>query len=175
MKFGSLLVYAAAILPCASAARNSTSPRASRHTSYVSTLPSSRRTVLSSSRSTDYAHPSEIESRIYTTVISTAYTTYCPSPTVIPVGNITYTVTKPTTLTISNCPCTVVKTGIPPVKTKKYSASTSSSRTPSSSNLSTHHPRPSKSKAIYTTVISTAYTTYCPVGHCRKRYYRAVS
>ncbi|EME46411.1 hypothetical protein DOTSEDRAFT_51901 [Dothistroma septosporum NZE10] len=35
------------------------------------------------------------------------YTTYCPSPTVLSVGNKTYTVTTATTLTITDCSCTV--------------------------------------------------------------------
>lgn len=43
----------------------------------------------------------------YTTQVVTAYTTYCPEATKITYGANTYTVTKPTTLTISDCPCTV--------------------------------------------------------------------
>ncbi|MCJ1430360.1 hypothetical protein MMC29_008278 [Sticta canariensis] len=45
----------------------------------------------------------------YTTEIVTAYTTYCPSPTAITHGNKIYTVTEATTLTITNCPCTLTK------------------------------------------------------------------
>ncbi|MCJ1269315.1 hypothetical protein MMC22_009206 [Lobaria immixta] len=45
----------------------------------------------------------------YTTEIVTAYTTYCPSPTAITHGTHTYTVTEATTLTITNCPCTLTK------------------------------------------------------------------
>jgi hypothetical protein len=43
----------------------------------------------------------------YTTEVVTAYTTYCPAATEITHGTNTYTVTEPTTLTISDCPCTV--------------------------------------------------------------------
>jgi hypothetical protein len=43
----------------------------------------------------------------YTTKVVTAYTTYCPYATQITHGTNTYTVTEPTTLTISDCPCTV--------------------------------------------------------------------
>ncbi|OWT42397.1 hypothetical protein VFPPC_11771 [Pochonia chlamydosporia 170] len=65
------------------------------------------------------------------TIIRTAYTTYCPEPTKFAVGNITYTVTKPTTLTITNCPCTLTKTGTTsmntttpsPPQTKKFTTS----------------------------------------------------
>jgi hypothetical protein len=45
----------------------------------------------------------------YTTEIVSSYVTYCPEPTKITHGGVTYTVTKPTTLTITNCPCTVTK------------------------------------------------------------------
>jgi len=43
----------------------------------------------------------------YTTEVVTAYTTYCPEPTTLTHGDKTYTVTKATTLTISDCPCTI--------------------------------------------------------------------
>lgn len=38
-----------------------------------------------------------------TTKVVTAITTYCPSPTTLTYNNKTYTVTKATTLTITNC------------------------------------------------------------------------
>jgi len=43
----------------------------------------------------------------YTTEIVTAITTYCPGPTTLTHGGSTYTVTEATTLTISDCPCTI--------------------------------------------------------------------
>ena len=46
---------------------------------------------------------------VYTTEVVTALTTYCPAPTTITHGTKTYTVTKPTTLTITDCPCTISK------------------------------------------------------------------
>ncbi|KAF4454462.1 clock-controlled 6 (CCG-6) [Fusarium albosuccineum] len=45
----------------------------------------------------------------YTTEVVTAYTTYCPGPTEITHGGKTYTVTEATTLTITDCPCTISK------------------------------------------------------------------
>ena len=45
----------------------------------------------------------------YTTEVVTALTTYCPMATQITMGNTTYTVTKATTLTITDCPCTIRK------------------------------------------------------------------
>jgi hypothetical protein len=45
----------------------------------------------------------------YTTEIHTAYTTVCPASTQLTFNGVTYTVSESTTLTISNCPCTIVK------------------------------------------------------------------
>jgi len=55
----------------------------------------------------------------YVTEVVTAYTTYCPEPTKITHGGKTYTVTKATTLTITDCPCTVTKPA-PPASTPVY-------------------------------------------------------
>ncbi|KAG6052410.1 hypothetical protein E4U33_000542 [Claviceps sp. LM78 group G4] len=52
----------------------------------------------------------------YTTEVVTALTTYCPLATTLTYGNKTYTVKSATTLTITDCPCTVhkpVETGTP--------------------------------------------------------------
>jgi hypothetical protein len=46
---------------------------------------------------------------VYTTEVVTSYTTYCPYPTTVVHGEKTYTVTEATTLTITDCPCTIVK------------------------------------------------------------------
>jgi len=45
----------------------------------------------------------------YTTEIVTALTTYCPYATTVENNGVTYTITEATTLTITNCPCTVTK------------------------------------------------------------------
>ncbi|KAF2147273.1 uncharacterized protein K452DRAFT_217516 [Aplosporella prunicola CBS 121167] len=45
----------------------------------------------------------------YVTEVLTAYTTYCPEPTEIAHNGKTYTVTEASTLTITDCPCTVSK------------------------------------------------------------------
>nr|AAA98470.1 similar to yeast Sed1p; ccg-6 putative polypeptide; Method: conceptual translation supplied by author [Neurospora crassa] len=50
----------------------------------------------------------------YTTEIVTVVTTYWPGPTEITHGGNTYTVTEATTLTISDCPCTVPSPSSPP-------------------------------------------------------------
>ncbi|KAH6716928.1 hypothetical protein BKA61DRAFT_314999 [Leptodontidium sp. MPI-SDFR-AT-0119] len=46
---------------------------------------------------------------VYETITTTAITTYCPYPTEIVHNSKTYTVTEATTLTITDCPCTVTK------------------------------------------------------------------
>jgi hypothetical protein len=46
---------------------------------------------------------------VYTTEIHTAYTTVCPAATQLTFNGVTYTVSESTTLTITNCPCTIVK------------------------------------------------------------------
>jgi len=45
----------------------------------------------------------------YTTEVVTEFTTFCPSPTTLTHGDKTYTVTEATTLTITDCPCTISK------------------------------------------------------------------
>ncbi|RDL38025.1 Uncharacterized protein BP5553_05458 [Venustampulla echinocandica] len=45
----------------------------------------------------------------YTTEVHTAYTTVCPASTELTFNGVTYTATESTTLTITNCPCTIVK------------------------------------------------------------------
>ncbi|RFU33480.1 hypothetical protein B7463_g2842, partial [Scytalidium lignicola] len=52
---------------------------------------------------------------VYTTITTDYYTTVCPSPTTFVAGNQTYTVTESTTLTITNCPCTISKPVSTPV------------------------------------------------------------
>lgn len=45
----------------------------------------------------------------YTTEVVTHLTTYCPESTSLTVGGTTYTVSEATTLTISDCSCTITK------------------------------------------------------------------
>ncbi|UNI13478.1 hypothetical protein JDV02_000221 [Purpureocillium takamizusanense] len=47
---------------------------------------------------------------VTTTKVVSRYTTWCPEPTTVCIGSKTYTVTKPTTLTITDCPCTITET-----------------------------------------------------------------
>lgn len=45
----------------------------------------------------------------YETVTTTVLTTYCPEATVFAHNGVDYTVTEATTLTITDCPCTIVR------------------------------------------------------------------
>ncbi|KAL7936585.1 hypothetical protein V8C35DRAFT_295887 [Trichoderma chlorosporum] len=53
-----------------------------------------------------YVPPSNVT--VVTDVVN-EYTTYCPYATQITHGSKTYTVTEPTTLTITDCPCTITR------------------------------------------------------------------
>eukprot|EP01003_Olkasia_polycarbonata_P004037 NODE_297_length_1034_cov_79.485279_g254_i0.p1 GENE.NODE_297_length_1034_cov_79.485279_g254_i0~~NODE_297_length_1034_cov_79.485279_g254_i0.p1 ORF type:complete len:159 (+),score=56.29 NODE_297_length_1034_cov_79.485279_g254_i0:172-648(+) len=63
----------------------------------------------------------------YTTQVVTSYTTYCPAPTSIVHGDKTWVVTKATTLTITDCPCTLTK----PVTSSKASSTSSAKKSTS--------------------------------------------
>ena len=48
-----------------------------------------------------------------TTAVVTALTTYCPYATELTHNGIVYTVTEETTLTITDCPCTITQVRLP--------------------------------------------------------------
>lgn len=110
----------------------------------------------------------------YTTEIVTEIVTYCPSPTTIVQNHKTYTVTEPTTLTITDCPCTVTKPVVapPPMKTPetvtKYIEHTVTKEhtvtvfdCPTAwTKPSAFHPQPGHNG--YVTEVVSELTTYCP-------------
>jgi hypothetical protein len=49
------------------------------------------------------------ETVVTSTKVVSQYTTYCPEPTTVTINSKKYTVTKATTLTITDCPCTIVE------------------------------------------------------------------
>ncbi|KAH6666861.1 putative clock-controlled protein 6 [Halenospora varia] len=88
---------------------------------------------------------------VWTTATLTAYTTYCPEPTTVVHGNKTYTATTATTLTITNCPCTV-----------SYPATTSTTIT--LSYLTTYCPAPTTiTYSSSTYPVSTPGTVTIPI------------
>ncbi|CAK7205050.1 hypothetical protein SEUCBS139899_007814 [Sporothrix eucalyptigena] len=57
---------------------------------------------------------------VTTTIIVTDFTTYCPEPTTLVFKNKTITVTSATTLTITDCPCTLECYTPPPITSTSY-------------------------------------------------------
>ncbi|TDZ13084.1 Clock-controlled protein 6 [Colletotrichum spinosum] len=107
---------------------------------------------------------------IFTTVVTTAYETYCPSPTTFIHHNITYTATSATTLTITNCPCTITTHVPPPYTTTKAIPpppvvnTTSCPPELSTTIVTVKTPKPPKPTYHNTTVIHTP-TPPKPSGH----------
>jgi len=73
---------------------------------------------------------------VYTTEVFTAYTTFCPASTELTYNGVTYTATESTTLTITNCPCTIVK----PVTTSSVVAPSSTPVYANSTTVATSAP-----------------------------------
>lgn len=48
-----------------------------------------------------------MNSTITMTTVVTAFTTYCPSPTLLTYNDVVITVTEATMITVTNCPCTL--------------------------------------------------------------------
>ncbi|KAH6655618.1 hypothetical protein BKA67DRAFT_243782 [Truncatella angustata] len=89
----------------------------------------------------------------YTTEVVTAYTTYCPAATQVTYGGKTYTITEATTLTITDCPCTVSK---PVYTTSSVICSTCTSAAASSSTAAASSSAPVYPTNNGTTVASTS-------------------
>jgi len=109
-------------------------------------------------------------SNVYTTEVVTAFTTYCPFATTLSHNGQTYTVTSATTLTITNCPCTITKSSsiapanitsshatLPPSNSSSIASATPTHSIASGSPISSI----SKSAAPYPSING---TTTAPVG-----------
>jgi len=101
---------------------------------------------------------------VYTTEVHTAYTTVCPAATELTFNGQTYTVTESTTLTITNCPCTVVK----PVTTSSvvYCNTCAPTSAPVYTNATTAAPTvaPTTTKgSVGTTVVPTSKPSSTPI------------
>lgn len=68
---------------------------------------------VTSSAAADDAGANSLPDIVATTQVLDIYTTYCPEPTVLTFQDETYTVVAPTTLTITDCPCTIVEVRSP--------------------------------------------------------------
>ncbi|RAL66540.1 hypothetical protein DID88_006230 [Monilinia fructigena] len=71
--------------------------------SVVPSIPASSSSISSSVPRTSLVGPLSSGPPLFVS----SYTTYCPSPTTVAIGNHTYTVSSATTLTVTKCPCTV--------------------------------------------------------------------
>lgn len=107
--------------------------------------------ALVASASAHYAN----QTVVYTTEVHTQYTTVCPTPTKVTYNGKTYTVTEATTLTITDCPCTVVK----PVTTTSVVVPTSK---PVYHNATTAAPTTTKA-SVGTTVVPSPRPTTTPI------------
>ncbi len=103
---------------------------------------------------------------IYTETVNTVvtkFTTYCPEATELVVNNKTITVTGETTLTVTDCPCTIPTTRVVTC-TETVCKPTSAPTTPPKTCTKKEckpKPKPTKYTSYYETVV-TEYTTYCP-------------
>ncbi|CAI4060634.1 hypothetical protein SKDZ_05G2300 [Saccharomyces kudriavzevii ZP591] len=88
----------------------------SNSSSSVIAAPSSDVIIAGNNTATPAPEPSSAVPPFYNSTATTTqyevvseFTTYCPEPTTFVTNNATYTVTAPTTLTVTNCPCTIEK------------------------------------------------------------------
>jgi hypothetical protein len=95
---------------------------------------------------------------VYTTEVYTAYTTVCPGSTELTFNGHTYTATESTTLTITNCPCTVVK----PVTTSSVVYCNTCAPPPVYTNATTVAPTTTEG-SVGTTVVPTTAPTTTPI------------
>ncbi|KAF5024488.1 hypothetical protein F66182_3428 [Fusarium sp. NRRL 66182] len=61
--------------------------------------------IMGAAQASPYKAPSN--GTVYTTEVVTHLTTYCPEPTTLTYGDKTYTITEATTLTVTDCSCTI--------------------------------------------------------------------
>lgn len=112
--------------------------------------------VAGASASYNYTTPAAPVYPVYTTEVVTGYETYCPSATEITHGGKTYTVTEATTLTITDCPCTITKPVETPVYTPVYTPSVPV-ETPVYSSPAPYYPSTNGTSAA--PVVPTVYPT----------------
>ncbi|KAI0893345.1 hypothetical protein F4806DRAFT_476672 [Annulohypoxylon nitens] len=102
------------------------------------------------------------ETAVWTTVVETDYTTYCPAATTFAWQNVTYTATTATTLTITNCPCTITYSTPPPTTFTSYPTSIPLS-TGSVGTTSYTYSNGSSTVITYTPSVSTGISGTVPI------------
>ncbi|KAK5165631.1 hypothetical protein LTR04_001180 [Oleoguttula sp. CCFEE 6159] len=126
-------------VPSSSSSSSTASATVSSSSATVSSSASSTASVITTASSTSSsvvvvstssvtvsgnATSSSASGALYVTEVVTAYTTYCPYATSVVVNNSTYTVSSATTLTISNCPCTITHSSTSSIPVAPISAGT---------------------------------------------------
>ncbi|MCJ1324984.1 hypothetical protein MMC10_001646 [Thelotrema lepadinum] len=149
-------------------------------------LPTLAFALVAGASAGEHHHSSAASNVTYTTEVVTAFTTFCPGATTLTHLGSTYTVTSATTLTITNCPCTITKpvhsssheihptslTGAPipiitsgagPTGGHHHHTSASGSPTPYGNGTahSTHH---SKTSALPSASITAATSSSAPIA-----------
>jgi len=95
----------------------------------------------------------------YTTITTTSFTTYCPEATILNHGGVIYNVTEATTLTITDCPCTLTKPVVIPTSTVLYTSCPPSSSSPAAVTRSI---APASSISGYVNLLTPIYSTGAP-------------
>jgi hypothetical protein len=102
-----------------------------------------------------YQKTRRIESRLLTFLA-----TVCPGPTAITIGGQTHTVTEATTLTISDCSCTITKPVPAPSSAPAYSTEVPSSAVPVTTEIPASSGAPIESYPIYSSAAPSAPAPY---------------
>ncbi|GAV49769.1 hypothetical protein ZYGR_0R00100, partial [Zygosaccharomyces rouxii] len=109
--------------------------------------------------------PETVTSLATSTEIVTELTTYCPSPTVLTTNGATYTITEATTLTITDCPCTLTHTNTimktADSNTPAATAFTTGGSSNSGNNNSGQNSAQANVAVVTTTEVVETLTTYC--------------
>lgn len=97
-------------------------------------------------------------SEVWVTDVVTAFTTYCPYATQLTHGGSTYTVSSATTLTITNCPCTITRPASS-AWTGSWGSSSESSASPVTESSSVWTSQSWSSESASVSPVTTAYSS----------------
>lgn len=89
-------------------AQDTTAP-VSSPTDTVITDPASTGAMSTPAASSNSTMPASSDEVVTTTKVVSVYTTYCPEATTVEMNGKTYTASSATTITITDCPCTIVE------------------------------------------------------------------
>ena len=120
----------------------------------------------SGSEVTETIVPTVSTAVVTSTEIVTEFTTYCPNPTTFSTNGVTYTITEATSLTITDCPCTLTHTNIVTASAAETEVPPGSGNNGSNGGShtvsNTEKGGPVSTAVVTSTEIVTEFTTYCP-------------